>query len=223
MLSHIRQLLSPSRSVDQAQFDNIMSMAHAIAENNPAGLHSFVRAILLPIQAEQMLAVAERRLHEAPPELEWHAFFFEIFRVATLDELYRCDKPVVSVKLARDVVLTTPWHRSRYESALAKIGGGKACGSWRADSNHSLALCWPWRISFVLGGNHSIAAGILDGEGEMTATDVYDFSHILDRVYCNGTEYRTTAGDTLIARVDDPRKAAVYEIGRLMIKHSLTS
>lgn len=219
MLSYIRQFLSPSHSVDQAQFDNIMSMAHAIAKKNPSGLYSFVRALLLPIQAEQMLAVAERQLHEAPQELEWHTFFFRIFPVATIDELYRQDKPVVSVSLARDVVLTTPWHRSRYESALTNIGEGKPCGSWRVDSNHSLALCWPWRISFVVGGNHSIAAGILDGDGEMTATEVFDFSPVLHRVYCNGKEYRTISGDDLIAAVDDPRKAAVYEIGRIMIKN----
>lgn len=221
MLSRVRQLFSSSHSVAHEQFVNIMSMAQAVADNNPSGLHSFVRALLLPIQAEQMLAVSERRLHEAPQALDWNSFFFEIFPVATLDELYRRDKPVVSVNLARDIVLTTPWHRSRYESALANIGEGKPCGSWRPDDNHGLALCWPWKVAFVLGGNHSIAAGILAGEGELTATDVYDLAPVLDRVYCDGNEYRTASGH-FIASVDDPRKAAVYEIGRLMIKHGLS-
>lgn len=137
MLSRARQLFSPSLSVGQAQFNNIMCMAHAIAGNNPSGLYSFVRALLLPIQAERMLAVAEHQQHEAPQTLNWHEFFFKI-SPATIDEVCRRDKPVVSVNLVRDVVLTTPWDRSSYESALANIGEGKPCGSWRADSNHGL-------------------------------------------------------------------------------------
>jgi hypothetical protein len=74
----------------------------------------------------------------------------------------------------------------------------------------------PWGISFVGGGNHSIAAGIIGGGGYVTPAEVYDMSALLDMVQCDGQHYRETSTQNVLADVSDERVAAVFEIGRLM-------
>lgn len=193
-----------------------MSMAKTIADTNPDGLLPLVRALLRPLQAEHMIAVAERGDHQAPGEIRYLDFFFNLNAIAESLEFYQRNKPVVRIDLARDIVLPTPWMRSRYANTLANIGTGKSSGPWRADSNHGISVWLPWRIGFVSGGNHSISAGILVGEGEVIATEVFDLTPIFDRVICDGRSYRETATGRILGTVEDPRRAAVFEIGRLM-------
>jgi len=120
------------------------------------------------------------------------------------------------VRLASDVILPCPWDRNRTTSALANIGTGKKSGPWKEDVNHFLTLWLPWEIAFVNGGNHSITAGIIDGEGEIIPRYVYDMSGILDCVDCDGRFYRWRETGKAITKVTKPRIAAVFEIGRLI-------
>lgn len=217
MLSELRALFArPPRQQQDASFTHIMSMAKTIADRNPDGLLPLVRALLRPLQAEHMIAVAERDDHQAPRDIRYLDFFFDLNTIAESSEFYQRNKPAVRIDLARDIVLPTPWMRSRYANALANIGTGKPAGPWRADSNHGIAIWLPWRIGFVGGGNHSIVAGILAGEGEVTTTEIFDLTSIFDRVRCDGRSYRETATGRILGTVDDPRRAAVFEIGRLL-------
>nr|WP_152624096.1 DUF6710 family protein [Cupriavidus sp. IDO] len=75
----------------------------------------------------------------------------------------------IRLGLARDIVLLCAWNMQRYVGALACIGKEKFDDrdtTWRQDYNHGVTLWLPWGIGFVTGGNHSITAGILAGEGE---------------------------------------------------------
>ncbi|WP_306464925.1 DUF6710 family protein [Duffyella gerundensis] len=47
-------------------------------------------------------------------------------------------------------------------------------------------LWLPWRIAFVKGGNHSLAAGILSGEGLLLPERVFNMQDLLNRVSTNG-------------------------------------
>lgn len=205
---------SPS-PVEDRRFENIMGIASAIAKKSPDGLRELIRALLLSVQAEHMVAVAERAQHEAPPCLQYFNFFFPINNSSIY---YRRDKPRELLSLGRDVLLPTAWERSRYISALATIGTGKIQGPWCQDEdNHCVSLLLPWRVGFVGGGNHSITAGILMGEGEVMATDVYDMSLLLEQVRCDGKTYRNISTGEVLGEVTDPRRAAVFEIGRLLL------
>ena len=221
MTTVLRKLLSRQKSVENNSFVQIMSMANMIEDSNPEGLLLLVRALLRPLQSEHMVAIAERSDHEAPPSLGGQSFFFDLNTVSTNLEFYQRHKPVVRVDLSKDIVLPTPWKRRGYENTLANIGSGKVMGDWRQDSNHCVAVWWPWRIAFVNGGNHSITAGILSGEGVLTATDVYDLTPIFDRVNCDGRVYREFGTGRILGLVNDTRRAAVFEIGRLMVKAGL--
>lgn len=203
-------------SQEDHTFSHIMSMANEIAAQSPQGLRELVRALLRPLQAEHMLAVAELKPHASPNAIKDFDFFFPLNQIAQSTDFYLRDKPEMWVDLAKDIVLPTPWERTRYSSALATVGSGKSQGTWRQDSNHCIALWLPWCIGFVGGGNHSITAGILMGEGKLMATDVFDLTPIFNRVRCDGKIYREIGTDRNLGKVHDPRRAAVFEIGRLM-------
>lgn len=210
--------------MEDQTFVNIMTMASVIAAESPQGLRELVRALLRPLQAENMIAVASNSDIQVPGKLSYLDFFFPLQEIATSTEFYLRDKPQILVELARDIVLATPWKRPDYANALATIGSGKSQGAWcQDDSNHFISLVFPWRIGFVGGGNHSITAGILMGEGEVFAGQVLDMSPLLQRVRCDGNTYREIGTDRVLGAVLDPRRAAVFEIGRLMVAAGFTN
>ncbi|MGF6905267.1 DUF6710 family protein [Paraburkholderia sp. GAS348] len=214
----LRWLKAQKRTKRKSPFENIMDMARAIADQNPEALHDLVKLVLRPVQAAAMIGVVENAAHEAPGNIEGPTFFFED-RNFYESEPYEFELPKdqFRVRLATDVVLPWPWNRQRIANALAGIGNGKSSGPWKQDfANHHLSLWLPWGIAFVGGGNHSLTAGIVAGEGELVPEVVYDMSALLSRVRCDGQYFRDTETGRVIARVIDPRIAAVFEIGRLM-------
>ncbi len=64
------------------QFANLMEIADQIAHVDPRGLGPYVAAILRPLQAHQILAVAERDAHHAPPAIRDYDFFFGVISVS---------------------------------------------------------------------------------------------------------------------------------------------
>lgn len=115
---------------EDRRFENIMSMANAIAAHSPQGLHELITALLRPLQAEHMVSVAELKQHEATSVISYMDFFFPLREVANITDFYLRSKPQISVNLAHDVVLATPWQRGRYADALGMIGTGKMQGAW---------------------------------------------------------------------------------------------
>lgn len=205
-------------------FANLMDMARAIAAQNPAGLREYLRALLLPLQAEHMLLAAQRDKHGAPAQIEDRTFFFDILKVSSYCDRYVALAQPMRISLARDIVLPTPWVREGYAAALACIGEGRVKGEWKQDHlNHALKVWMPWRIAFVAGGNHSITSGILSGQGELEVTHVYDFSHLFETVECDAVWYHNTVTKQRIAKVHDIRRAAAFEVGRLIAAAGRTS
>ncbi|WER45129.1 hypothetical protein CupriaWKF_12510 [Cupriavidus sp. WKF15] len=153
----------------------------------------------------------------------------DFFAPAVQDRLYAADRMTwrgkalgtdqIRLQLARHIVLPWAWNRQRYVGALATIGSAKNNDrdtGWRQDGNHGVTLWLPWGIGFVTGGNHSITAGILAGEGHVQPDEAYDMSYLLDELACDGLHYRCRRTGKKICPVPDPRTAAVFEIGRLM-------
>lgn len=214
-------LLNPPRSKNCRQFHLALDMANEIALTNPLGLRDIIRALLRPLQSEHILAVAERVQHQAPSEIESSSFFFSNPQIFSYEKHWIRDAPKIELNLACDPILPTPWERGRYANALASIGPGKALGEWRQDPNHSVSLWLPWGIGFVNGGNHSISSGILAGEKSLVvASEVFDFSPVLNLVECDGIHYRLKSTREVLAEVSDHRRAAVFEIGRLLVKYN---
>lgn len=206
------------------RFRHILETAKEIAEINPRGLIDLLRAILRPMQSEYLLAVAELG-QDAVTDIDADVFFGQ----AAAGRMVRgveLDPNHFRLQLARDIVLPWAWNQQRYVNALATIGASKGNpedenvphqGAWRMDAfNHVVTLWLPWGIGFVGGGNHSITAGILAAEGELIPTEVYDMGHLLDEVHCDGRHYIETATGRLVDKVTCHRRAAAFELGRLM-------
>ena len=214
------------RKHPKARFDHLLKTANDIAARNPRALADLVRAILRPLQSEYLLGVAE--LDRDPyPELVQGHFFGEAVNSYLWKSggLWWQDRQVdpqsFSLRLARDTVLPCAWNYSRYVDAMARYGEGKRdemSSRWRQDNNHRVSLWLPWSIDFVAGGNHSITAGILAGDGHLRPESVYDMSFLLDAIRCDGLHYRDAQTNTELAPVTDVRRAAVFEIGRLMVQ-----
>jgi hypothetical protein len=228
-------------------FNNICWIAKEIASKNPLGLPDLVKSILRPIQYQNMYSVVEKNEYQAVPAISQHNFFMpdQLERLSLFcGDLFSAEGEAINLdrfrlRLGRDLVLPPPWNKKSFVSALAGIGSSKipyqddcekkaaarwvSAGAWRADSNHVISLWLPWGIGFVFGGNHSITAGILAGEGEICPTEIINFGRVLDHVRCDGKGYFRVADDQKIADVEDARHAAIFEIGRLMRDHGVSA
>jgi hypothetical protein len=127
------------------------------------------------------------------------------------------------IHLCRDLILPWPWERSRLINCMATIGEGRSRGKWEQDfSNHNVKLWLPLGIAWVSSGNHSIATGIIQGEGVIKPTYIFDISPIYEHVFCDGLYYRRKYDNSIISEVTNVEFAAIFEIGRVMIENSIS-
>lgn len=213
-----------SGSEPKIQFDHVMNFANDLASTNALALIDLTRILLRQLQSELLLSCIEKEAHKARNSIVSHVFFMPDgpSELQMAFDAPRLDESEYLVELRRDAVLPCPWHRERYVNTLSLIGKGKQLGNWREDSiNHNVTIWLPWGIAFVNGGNHSIAAGIVGGEGVLKPKSVYDMSKLLDEVQCDGLHFRSTQTQKVFDSVRDYKIAALFEIGRLMKTNSI--
>lgn len=205
------------------KFNNLMKMAKEISSSNPDGLLDFARALARSIQSEYILRVAESSSH-IPPKIQFKEnFFFRAPGYLWLQEYKVIPNPRVLINLSRDPIFPYPWNRGKYSSAISEIGDGKLKGGWRyIPSNHRVSVLLPWGVAIVEGGNHSIMAGILSGEGELVASDVFDLAPLFKDYRCDGKHFVSSRLGVKKAPVGDHRIGALFEVGRLMAENGIS-
>lgn len=219
-----------------SRFTHLLKTANDIATINPNGLIDLVRAILRPLQSDYLLGIAERGQDALPPIVSYTFFGNDVRdRLFSSDGINwrgsKLEAPYYTLQLSRDIVLPCAWSYAGYVNALATIGSNKQPettdrsyqGGWRQDQNHRVDVWLPWGIGFVNGGNHSITAGILAGEGEIKPDTIYDMAFLLDDLQCDGVNFIDTQSGTNLGPVLDWRTAAVFEIGRLIRSHLIVT
>lgn len=140
-----------------------------------------------------------------------------------LYELLKEGESEKTLNLCRDIIIPWPWNRGRLEDSLVNIGDKRKWGSWKQDySNHYTILLLPIGITLVNGGNHSITAGIAQGEGVIKPNYVYDISSLYQYIYTDGKYYYRKHDNSILGRVNSFEFAAIFEIGRLMKEKSLS-
>lgn len=188
------------KSERQARFKSVLELAHDISQRDPGGLTSLVRLVARPLQARGISSAAFSAEHEALDAYTFSTLFFNDSLVVTPDgrrahELIGHPDTRYGLRLAIDPILPVPWLRPRIESALATIGFGRSQGDWSYDaSNHFATLVLPFGIALVTGGNHSITARIVNGEGVIESTQIDDVSHLYDHVHYDGSSFGRTMG-----------------------------
>lgn len=229
-----------ARTSTTASFENILAFAREVAEGNPEtglpvkgnplGLIEIVSALVRPIQAEHMVRVMERPQYDTPQWcLNEKTFFFDIDRCQSgRDKLtLELDRPTsltgTKIMLAAGPILPEPMNRSDYAKKFQAIGPGGARSPWKQDINHKVSVWLPWGIAFVRSGNHSIAFGVLAGQGDVTPYYVQDMTWLLEEVYCDGQRYIERATGRTLGDAKDQRRAALFEVGRLMHKYNVST
>lgn len=226
-----RFFLSSSERADERKrrerFAQLLLAADEIAALNKQALPSMVRALARPLQARRLTQALENKLHGAPKEVNFDDLFFPTFAPLTGDgqtlyDLTRRDRTSERVlnyklRLSRDIVLPAAWHRGWLVNTLANIGSSKSAGAWRPDVNHSVELILPFGLGRVLGGNHSITAGIADGEGWVPAKPC-DLSKAYAHVVYDGVEFVRKHDGAVLSSPAEEESGILFEIGRLMVK-----
>lgn len=206
----------------RVSFNHIMEFAGELATTNPLALPDLVRALGRPLQWYHLTTLIGRELHGAIDEVEVSDLFFDPSIPVTpngdtLESLRTEVLPNSEFLLTLDLLLPTPWERSRLLGCLESIGG--VSNPWKQDDfNHRVEAWEPLHLGFVHGGNHSIATGIIKGEGTIRAEVTYDISRIYEYVSCDGVHYRRREDQTVVSDVKNVEFAAIFEIGRLLVR-----
>jgi hypothetical protein len=207
LLNTLRRQHSTPQVTEHDRFEHLMAVTAQLPTHS---LEKFIRAIMRPVQSDLIIQCSEGR--GEPPRADPDWLFFDGINHDPLRQYRdRLDPEQWSLNLACDVVLPWPWMQSRLVSTVGHIGGPHG-RRWTQDRNHRVALWLPWHIGFVHGGNHSLTAGILSGEGTVTPTAVYDCQRLLGAVHTDGHSWYVH--NQPVATVRSGRSAAVFEIGR---------
>lgn len=211
-----------------ARFENAIEFANEISKIDAEGLVSYARLIATPLQSRANISAALSGPHGADSATTLDSLFFDLMLAVSEDGLRAYELAPARtdcsyrLRLGIDPVLATPWERDRLASALATIGFGKRQGAWEEDkSNHKVKLIFPLGIGLVMGGNHSLTAGISNCEGSVTSTETQDISPLYPHVHYNGYAFVRTHDGHELSRPVDEEPGILYEIGRLMVKHDV--
>lgn len=214
MFNFFKKTKPETISVQRSKFDHLIKVAKALPH---VALPELIMGTLRPIQFEFILAVAEEGTDARPSLYSNVLFFNDILRNNNFREEPILNPEDYPLSLNKDIVLPWPWKLERFLSALATIGTNKG-NPWKQDlMNHNVELWLPWRIGFVHGGNHSIAAGILAEEGSIIPTKVCDMSYLFERISTDGDNWYRDG--IKVDKVHYWRAAAAFEIGRLMVNN----
>jgi hypothetical protein len=211
------------REARVTRFQQVILAAKEQAALNPHSLPSLARALARPLQARRLTLALQTELHGAPDNSDFDHLFFPEFAPITLDGRSLFDltrdqdqQSLFRLDLARDIVIPAAWHRDRLIDALAYIGSSKSAGPWRPDPNHSVALVLPFGLGRVHGGNHSIAAGIADGEGWVPAI-AHDLSVSYEHIRYDGLGFVRLHDGHVLSTPREEEPGLLFELGRLMI------
>lgn len=225
----VRQFLRIGPTPNQQRFAAMMDLAWEMEKVNPEGLVNLVRLLGRRVQGHYMSDTALVFQTNTVPRISPDTVLFSQTAVVTPTVKYVGDLMQQRAKhrdvlLTQDIVLPWPWRRGRLTRALANIGPGRPWGAWEYDpANHSIEVWEPMGICWVKGGNHSIAAGIIQGTGSIPVEEVVDISAVYQYVWCDGKHFIRRIDNTAFAKVRSIECAAIFEIGRLMLDHGLSA
>lgn len=200
-----------------------------VSQNRVDALVDFQRLLLRPIQSHHISDAYLNPDHRSPESLNPFRDFGPI-RVpgpgTTFTEFLSKHGrlPVENAPaalLGRDAILPTCWSPASIMNTLGVIGTGLKCGPWLQELNHSVTWWYPMNIYWVLGGNHSIAQGVLRAEGAVQPDDAYDLSGLFPHLSFDGETWIDSKSGTAIGKPRYKELGYVYEIGRHL--HQLTT
>lgn len=217
----VQRVSAESEPEKGSAFEEMLRRAKVYAgEQNIEALELLQRVALRQLQSYQISEGFRRPDDAAPDSLAGircfglneipgkEGGFFSCLKRRELSD----DKTIIA-SLARDMVLPTCWNPVSMTRLLGHLS------PWKYDAmNHFVEYWSPLGIFWVKGGNHSIAHGILMGEGELPVTDAYDLDSLYPVVRFDGESWLDAENDQPIGRPRFPEFGIVFEIGRLILE-----
>lgn len=130
-------------------------------------------------------------------------------------------KHKLQTDLSMDIVLMRAWNKSRFTNALNNIGKNVDKPFVFDENNHFTSYIYPFGITIVDNGNHSILTGVLKSEGVIYPVQTYDIKERYEQVYFDGIYYREKNTDRIVQKVERFELGAVFEIGRLLVEKGI--
>ncbi len=232
LLSHLTRLRGPwhrsLRDDRQQMLGEILGAAHHIARTNPPALRDLVRLLGRKLQSDYLtrawIRMGDDRVPDLAPEIAWFSSTADLGSGGTcLDTLKRRLSETRQLNLACDLVMPSPWAKNRMATCLSTIGPGKPLDAWRQDHNHQIEYWLPWGIGWVSGGNHSLASGIVQADGFVEPTDIYDVSAVFKHVEFDGHNFIRTTDRKALQYAEEFEFAAIFEVGRLMRDYGVSA
>lgn len=217
-----------TEAMQREKFQNILNFANQFIEPGNPGLRSLIRLLGRVAQSRAMVNSLGYN-HKIDPVMAPNYVWFNDLNVidsygVSLDKIKIKfnDPQAIKLKLGVDLILPSTWTNERVFGNLCAVGEGKIRGAWRQDSNHKIEWWLPVGLGWVSGGNHSLTAGIVNGEGFVTPDSVYDISEVYKYVKCDGVSFTSIKTGIKLADVKDIEFAAIFEIGRKMVEKGVT-
>lgn len=229
ILSKFIFLISNECDSRKQRLRKILSVAEDIAKKNPDALRDFVKLLGRKLQSDYMCRavswIDEHKIPNLEPKLVW---FSEGAKLnSNGDRLYDLKikaNTTRTLNLSSDIVLPWPWDIGRVVDCISCIGSGRPAGVWRQDTlNHQVEYWLPFGIGWVQGGNHSIMTGIIQGQGTITTSSVYDLSPAFSYVLFNGEDFVRVSDNTVIQKAPEFEFAAIFEVGRIMHRYKISA
>ncbi|ETD67611.1 hypothetical protein V757_11085 [Pelistega indica] len=188
ILKNIWDQLSSHNQNEEQAFHSFMAhvqKASSYYKKEPKRHHALedlIRIILKPIQCKHIAHSYTVQPHFAIKAIEVSDFFPFCLPDTTLHAYHKDLHGVLHLR--RDIVFPTTWHPSSLISSLALIQDTQ--NNFEQSTNHLVTLLLPFRIGFVTNGNHSIAQGILKGNGVIQPSSVIDVHNLLPKITFDG-------------------------------------
>ncbi|WP_339289767.1 DUF6710 family protein [Paenibacillus sp. FSL E2-0201] len=229
-------------NIQQKKFQNILEFAQAVLEHsrskniykqysskgNEHPILDVVRLVGKTTQTKYLTSLIYCNDESELPGISSGQLFFDQSIPITNDgkrayQLMKEEKSTKEIQLHKDLILPWPWKRERLINAISYIGDKRVRGGWKQDfDNHYTDLWLPIGVTWVNGGNHSIASGIIQGGGTIKPENTFNISELYKHIFTDGKYYFRKIDNTVIAPVEDVEFAAIFEIGRLMIMKGIS-
>ena len=164
---------------------------------------------------------------ESSNSIDGHNGMFDIYKVITpngdkIEDFMVNVSPQRPLELKTDLIFPWCWNNGSVCSTLSYLGTKKN-KPWQEDPNHRINYWLPVGIGWVIGGNHSIMAGIIAGEGTINNYKCTDISALYSHIYCDGINFYRSYDDSIVEPVKNFDLACIFEIGRIMHQHGISA
>ena len=207
---------------EREAIENVLAFAEAIIERNMEPKERLIKLIdlrrvfLRKFQADHIAACYCSGTHQAPEPIEVKSLLCQEMLLEENQVKKISEK--ISLDLAQDVVLPTPWHPKRMIDNIGKFGSDPLKTQWVQDTNnHFVYWMSTFGIGIVDGGNHSLTAAIIANEQiKFTLKHQYDYSFLFESYHFNGSVYVDSKTGRHLSAPRFLVFGVIYELSRLI-------